>query len=1099
MQTYQIFKNQTTAIAPSIHDDVVTPYSARVSDNTYDPKDRFSNHTATWKDYKAEMFDHANIEQQNKTDQWCWLPVTFHVKQQIFGNNQNKANCEYRTWIALEWDTDPTPQITQCQKLSEFVFLSHTSYNSNINKPDHGGAIERYRIMLPLTGKFPTAAEYHDDKIVDDIRHRTAQWCRNMGIGYSIGSSGMDVSALKMVQVQYYPGINPQIGYSTIVINDGLGTSFLTIDDLPTTVDVDLQNSAAKRVAYKHKSGKTGISPEQYIQDLSIEITGNMTPEAEQYILAICKTSQTLHQITSQPEEGKLSRKSIAAAWSALGMSESSFTDLDVNWMRQPMATTSSASCWKDGYNFKNKYPGVLLSIIGKPTLISLSLLSDTFVQDAYTSELMANDVWNNEIVLSTGNYVTRATYGTAQSTLAKFGMGAGKNHGWSISPSTHNDRIIVLTSLNAIVKQARDTRLNHINVPSGEHDFNDMCDPYNITHVYDRAGRLIKAIDAFDAATTAGLPIDNETMIDPSTVTLVIDELHNIELAEYRYNAIFAVSQLIQVYGKRFKKLIGQSASIDNTALSSLIKWDDTIKVTRKDAPTLTYKRYNKGDASKLDTAAMMIITKLITETTDKILVLKDDLIDIQTIQTYCKTHHGITGANVNSSSTRLGHTKAAEMASNADYTMGEDRLIVGTTSLVEGISIKDEVDTAHVIIIGKRNHNYIMQMCGRMRKAKKVVCHHICDIEPERFVDAMAELNKRSYKQEQIRNCVVNAYVAAKKSGISFREADFKATLQGLVSENAGISGIQAGLYYNTKSHDIIPCLELSSCIANAYYTNAATYSSADSINIRMAMSGFNVEESETIVGLQYFSTQDALDTFYADYKNSQARVSEALKLAKRKLIEELRTIIEEGRFNTNQYTFDDKSVARDIIMQSMSIDAGFNWVVTSNQNLLLSELSGLMSEMFDKDITVIIDAWAADITADDYAKEVSIAKSSVLLPINVVRAAYPAGTEITTAMYDDVVRTYIDAGVRIETDRLTSIGGKINYKSIWNSVTGLDCFKNAKGKKGTMKFIGGSSGCEYGLKASKAMVQALLPVVDDRNTSGRFLLVIDPITAN
>ena len=34
---------------------------------------------------------------------------------------------------------------------------------------------------------------------------------------------------------------NPQIGYSTIVINDCPGTRFLTIDDLPTVLDNDLQ------------------------------------------------------------------------------------------------------------------------------------------------------------------------------------------------------------------------------------------------------------------------------------------------------------------------------------------------------------------------------------------------------------------------------------------------------------------------------------------------------------------------------------------------------------------------------------------------------------------------------------------------------------------------------------------------------------------------------------------------------------------------------------------------------------------------------------------------------------------------------------------
>ena len=1103
MQKFTVTQNLIIdpTLYASHHDSVITPYSSRLDAKTYEHEERACYPDATWGLYKNDMFANAKELAYAKEQQLCWLPNTFIIKEGV-GNNQTKTNCESRAWIALEWDTDPMTQWDKCSMLSQFVFLSHTSHSHLLNKAP-AGVVERYRIMLPLGGTFPTAADYHNDKIENDIRHRTMQWCRNMGIGYAPGAitKQLDESSIKTVQVQFYPGINPIIGVSEIIINDGHGTRFLTIADLPVDLDDDLKNKNAKVKSFVHSSGVTGTKTiDELTAATSSEIAGNMTAEAELHILNICKTALSLRHIISQPEAGKLSRKSIAAAWSALGMSEKTFTELDTAWMKQPTSSTKPAACWNDGKEYSKKYPGILLSIIGKPTLISLGLLSEEFVLGEFANEILSQDVWKNEIVLSSGNYVTRATYGTAQSTLAKFGMGAGKNHGWSVSPSTVDDRIIVLTSLNAIVKQAKDTRNKYFGDRDELHNYNDMCDPYNVTHVYDRATRLIDAFELFDSASENGEEFDNKTMIDPSAVTLVLDEIHNIELADYRYIAISAVSKLITVYGKRFKKLIGQSASIDNTALCHLIKWDDTIKVTRDDAPELTYKRYNKGDASKLDAAAMMIIAMLITETNDKILVLKDDLVDIQTIQTYCKTHLGTSGANVNASSTRQTYTKAAEMASSADYTMGADRLIVGTTSLVEGISIQDEVDTAHVIIIGQRNHNYILQMCGRMRKAKKIVCHHVCDIAPDTFRDALDTMGKRNYRQQQIQDGIVRSHKAAKLEGKTYVEADYRAYLSGIASENPGIVGIQSGIFFNQKLGTITPCMELANCIANAFYANAATYASADNINTRMQVMGFDVVDATNIDCVAYLGSEEAVSKFVDDFAYSRKLVVAKLKEIKKNIIGELRSLIESGILQTPSHLADANAARNYILDAYFECNGSYNLTNNAYQAAAVLDFANLMLRMYNTNsIETIINAWSIDTTAEEYDREKNIAEAEILLPINVVRAAYPVGSKITQEMYEEVVRTYIDAAVIIEADRLKLTGGKINYKKIWGSVTGLKCFNNAKLKKATMKYTGAIDTCSYVMgSASKTMVNEFLPTIDRKSDDVRYLEVIAPVGA-
>jgi hypothetical protein len=293
--------------------------------------------------------------------------------------------------------------------------------------------------------------------------------------------------------------------------------------------------------------------------------------------------------------------------------------------------------------------------------------------------------------------YLTRQDYTTAKRVLMCADMGTGKNYTWT----TCKEEYRLLAPLRSIVGQQGST--NNIN-----HD--------KIT-TYDQAKKLLTAIDS--------------GLIQPQNEILVIDEAHNLFLSEYRFIALSTLESLIKY---DWKQIIFQSATIDSDSFDSIIDFDVKVRIHNKDKPTLKIQRHFNNSLS-----AFQVIAEKLAENPFKSLVLYNDKEELESfsnlfgsigLKTFIVSADTIRngGLVVDENGDEKPHP-AFMLANDDEFLMGKTDIILGTTSLVEGISIQDEVDEVNCFIVGDIHPAFIKQLCGRFRKAKTINCYLIAN----------------------------------------------------------------------------------------------------------------------------------------------------------------------------------------------------------------------------------------------------------------------------------------------------------------------------------------------------------------------------------
>ena len=298
---------------------------------------------------------------------------------------------------------------------------------------------------------------------------------------------------------------------------------------------------------------------------------------------------------------------------------------------------------------------------------------------NAYTIE---QSIWDIE---KTVDYICLEDYTTDKKVLVCADMGTGKNYCWTNSTVKHR----LLAPLLSIVGQQGSS--NNVNTDT--------------TTTYDASKQLL------------GLIVDEH--IEPENEILVVDEAHNFLLSKYRTPALSSVELLLSY---NWKQIIFQSATVHSNDFDGLIEFDKKIRIHKNNKPILNYQRANKAKLSE----CFEEVIKFCAMNPYKTILLHNDKNKLVELQGVLEEHE-LKVEIVNADLTKQDGTVAKSMSKDVQFKMGDIDILIGTTSLVEGISIQDEIEIANAIVIGDEFPEFIKQLCGRIRKAKTINCLHL------------------------------------------------------------------------------------------------------------------------------------------------------------------------------------------------------------------------------------------------------------------------------------------------------------------------------------------------------------------------------------
>lgn len=195
--------------------------------------------------------------------------------------------------------------------------------------------------------------------------------------------------------------------------------------------------------------------------------------------------------------------------------------------------------------------------------------------------------------------------------------------------------------------------------------------------------------------------------------VTLYVDESHGLYLDIYKQDVINVVYDIVDA--KIFQRVIFMSGT--SSAEDYHISFDKVIRVRKESAPKLTTKIVTNDVFSNVAYSVM-------NSTADGIVVLwnnKNQIDKMQALVQGAKNLLTVTADPEVKNSLDVMQLKNEEVLSSKFHG------VIGTYSIVEGMNIKNEVDTVDVFVVGEETVERIEQVSNRYRKAKTVRVFHI------------------------------------------------------------------------------------------------------------------------------------------------------------------------------------------------------------------------------------------------------------------------------------------------------------------------------------------------------------------------------------
>ena len=823
MKTYNFTWGVPQTPDKSIHDNTKAEFAHRAYTKTSYPSQRCSNNKGVWSDAKQYWFDNAIIYKVDKHDQRTFSPNTFdHTLDTSGQKKQKKIWVDNRNWITVDVDKLNHGITATCGNFKDYVFGAWPSFNNTQNKGDGYGPIERFRICLPLDRPI-LKAEWENKSEPIDMKVRVNQWLRNHGIAcdkeYKTLASVAavypqivgDWSAMALTQVQYAPSISHLTGDCTIIINDDIGTEFVKVDDLlALVIDEDLLNKPKSKASRK----TSAVSRLVDSSDSMIEL---VKPENEDRILDVLTRHKALQGVESQPKRGSLSRISLAAAWSALGLSEAGFRVLDKK-MRTATSSTDTDTVWAQGSTHDGKHPGVLLDMIGKDLLVTLGVISVDSDLESWNDVLSEKSKWDNEIILTAGNYYSPSVWGSNKRVLVKGGLGIGKNHCFNLMPKfiKGNTRYIVLTSLRNVCEQSAAERSKHIGVAVAANDINDAnCN----TFTYDKAGKIAEMF--------------RTGKWNPMETVLIIDECHNlVGAAGYRRTAISQILDLISDWGDLLGKIVFQSGTVDSDYFAAM-RWDYRVVVKKDVEIPISYTRvsYEKKNGVKSKASQLMYLTheidRMLSSGIDKIVILNNSKNENRAIRKL----YGSMVCAVDALTSKAYGSSANDLITTG---ISDCRIIIGTYSVVEGVSIQDAVSVGGVIVVGNEPAVYIKQICGRLRKAGSISLVHLVNL-----AETPRDMEKQYANWTYASGVKANTLLGMNSSSID-KDVHITNVTNICGSEN---NAFIAGVYYDVDNKCYKHYPDLAKEYMEYQYCNDMTYNSGTLCDRTMQHMGFDV----------------------------------------------------------------------------------------------------------------------------------------------------------------------------------------------------------------------------------------------------------------
>lgn len=190
----------------------------------------------------------------------------------------------------------------------------------------------------------------------------------------------------------------------------------------------------------------------------------------------------------------------------------------------------------------------------------------------------------------------------------------------------------------------------------------------------------------------------------DKANVTLVVDECHGLVMDSYKQNVINRVySQLDE-----FKSVVFMSGTVDPSYFSN-VKFDRVYRVMK---PSIAKKTVNTTYTKNIKAS----VIEHLQCSTDKAIVLLDNIPALKSIagnlEKVGKKSLIITSKN---------KTEKHIQSFFESGLMGSYDVVLGTSCIVEGLSIEDKLETADVIIGGHITPERMEQFTNRFRKVSK------------------------------------------------------------------------------------------------------------------------------------------------------------------------------------------------------------------------------------------------------------------------------------------------------------------------------------------------------------------------------------------
>jgi hypothetical protein len=581
------------------------------------------------------------------------------------GENRNKNLIRERTLLVLDFDDNG--EIDEILKtLKQYVYIAWTTHSHQLSSVDASAKqnLNRYRVMIPLS-KGVSAAEWESD-----YKLRLINWSGNLWHG----NNAVDNSCFNIGQLGLAPAINIDNGSCQIWVNDGVDTDFIDLNSLPVANSISKTNTKTVRpTVVKDKS--TSLSKWQ--------------PNAEgiSKVVSLLLEKPIIKGISAShftDPSSKINRFYIACGLISIGAQYSDFLELDAV-MKKADSNQTSEAIWNRANNYGGRHEGLILRLLGDSGRLIAGYNPSKHIQINYSTE------WDEKF---TTQYLTREMVGNKGKVLMKADMGVGKNYLWTNLPLDAGYRIIVFTPLRNIVNQQGSENC----IKSGS----------DRTFTYDQAKHI-------DGLVSSGSIITENT-------TLVIDECHNLLLADYRHEALANLETVVNKY--QWAQTVFQSATITPDTFEGYINFDRKIEVEKQNRSTAYYQPIHAKSPNQI----IATIEKLVTEKPGKKLILwnnKEKLVEVSN----ALKKQGYISEIVNAKTCRSQRHEAYNLATDVNYMMNDVDVLLGTTSIVEGINIQDDIDDVIVIVVGQEHWQYVKQLSGRFRKASNIYTYHFAD----------------------------------------------------------------------------------------------------------------------------------------------------------------------------------------------------------------------------------------------------------------------------------------------------------------------------------------------------------------------------------